>query len=213
MNFQRRIEHAGSPLPDYLVTAKHVTLPAKHDSVPLSDSAETGVRTVTPDEFKSAFRNHPGGVAVITADGGERPVGLTATSVISVSVEPPLLVFSVSELSSSTPTILASDTVVVHLLGAGQLDIAKLCATRGADRFADTSIWTRMPSGEPYFPAAHAWIRGKIVNRMSAGGSTVIVVEALDTMSPDQTDPTQPTKAPLVYHNRTWHALGEHSKV
>ncbi|CAN5225889.1 flavin reductase family protein [soil metagenome] len=169
--------------------------------------------TITSDEFRSAFRNHAGGVAVITADAGSGPVGLTATSVISVSLDPPLVVFSVSELSSSTPTILASDTVVIHLLGADQIDIAKLCSTSGIDRFADTSIWSRLVTGEPFFPSAHAWIRGKIVNRMAAGGSTVIAVQALQAMSPDASDTSLTVAAPLVYHNRTWHILGDHSKA
>ncbi|CAN5257409.1 flavin reductase family protein [soil metagenome] len=195
--------------------AHHQREAAPVAAVPVPDVpvVETTTGTITADEFKSAFRNHAGGVAVITADAGEGPVGLTATSVISVSIAPPLVVFSVSELSSSTPAILASDTVVVHLLGADQLDIAKLCSTSGIDRFADGSIWSRMPTGEPYFPAAHAWIRGRVVNRMSAGGSTVIAVEALDALSPDQDDPQTATKAALVYHNRTWHILGEHSKA
>src|ERR1700712_2067372 len=90
-----------------------------------------------PDAFKLAFRNHPAGVAVITADAGDGPVGLTATSVFSVSAEPALLVFSISALSSSAPTINRADTVVVHLLGADQLELAKLFSTKGADRFAD----------------------------------------------------------------------------
>jgi flavin reductase (DIM6/NTAB) family NADH-FMN oxidoreductase RutF len=170
---------------------------------------------VTPEEFKAAFRNHPAGVAVITADAGEGPVALTATSVFSVSVAPPLLVFSISELSSSTPTIRRSETVVVHLLGAAQLDIAKLGATSGIDRFADTSIWERLPTGEPYFPAAHAWIRGRVVNTMEAGGSTVVAVQALETKAPAADDPSADaaTAEPLVYHNRTWHRLGDHSKI
>ncbi|WP_167042290.1 flavin reductase family protein [Salinibacterium sp. ZJ454] len=171
---------------------------------------------VTPDAFKSAFRNHAGGVAVITADIGDGPVGLTATSVISVSVEPPLVVFSVSELSSSTPTITQADTVVVHLLGADQLEIAKLCATSGIDRFADTSLWTRLQTGEPLFHSAHAWIRGKVVSTMAAGGSTVIAIQALQAMSPDPADPADAaasSERPLVYHNRTWHVLSEHSKL
>ncbi|PPF81282.1 flavin oxidoreductase [Subtercola sp. Z020] len=171
--------------------------------------------TVSPDDFKAAFRNHPAGVAVITADAGDGPVALTATSVFSVSVAPPLLVFSISELSSSTPTIRRADTVVVHLLGADQLDIAKLGATSGIDRFADTSIWKRLPTGEPYFPAAHAWIRGRIVNKMEAGGSTVVAVQALETHAPvpgaDEADAAQ--AHPLVYHNRTWHRLDENSKI
>ena len=185
---------------------------ARRDNLFAHPSSES---VVTPDEFKAAFRNHPAGVAVITADAGDGPVALTATSVFSVSAEPPLLVFSVSDLSSSTPTIRKADTVVVHLLGAGQLDIAKLGATSGIDRFADTSIWTRLPTGEPYFPAAHAWIRGRVVNKMEAGGSTVVAVQALETKAPPAGDPSADAAEaePLVYHNRTWHHLGEHSRL
>ena len=117
------------------------------------------------EDFKAAFRNHPAGVAVITADAGDGPVGLTATSVFSVSAEPPLLVFSLSATSSSTPTLSRASTVVVHLLSEAELDIAILCATSGIDRFADTSIWARLPTGEPYFTATPVWIRGRIVYR------------------------------------------------
>jgi flavin reductase (DIM6/NTAB) family NADH-FMN oxidoreductase RutF len=170
-----------------------------------SDSA------ITADEFKSAFRNHPGGVAVITADAGNGPVGLTATSVISVSADPPILAFSVSEFSSSTPTIRSADTVVVHLLSAEQLPIAKLCATSGIDRFADTSQWSLLETGEPYFVSADSWIRGRIVDTMPAGGSTILAVEALEA-SPGLSGGTPPGK-PLVYHNRSWHALGDASQI
>lgn len=177
-------------------------------------TGESHEATITAEEFKGAFREHPGGVCVITAVGESGPVALTATSVASVSVAPPMLVFSVSELSSSTPTILAAETLVVHLLDAGQLDIAKLGATSGIDRFADTSLWQRLPTGEVCFPAARRWIRGRIVGRMSAGGSTVIVVEGLELGGAGaSTRPGGESAQPLVYHNRTWHRLGEHSRL
>lgn len=159
------------------------------------------------DTFKAAFRSHAAGVAVITADNGDGPVGLTATSVFSVSAEPALLVFSLSDLSSSAPTIVHAETVVVHLLGVEQLDIARLCATSGVDRFADTRLWDRLTTGEPYFLSAPTWIRGRIVNRMTTGTSTVVAVHALDTGRGD------PSAAPLVYHNRSWHGLGRHSAL
>jgi flavin reductase (DIM6/NTAB) family NADH-FMN oxidoreductase RutF len=158
-------------------------------------------------DFKLAFRNHPAGVAIITADAGDGPVGLTATSVFSVSAEPPLLVFSLSGTSSSAPTIRRAETVVVHLLGADQLEAAKLFATSGVDRFADRASWDRLPTGEPYLPAAPTWIRGRIINRMEAGGSTVVAVHALEARTPSA------EAAPLVYHNRTWHHLGAHSTL
>ena len=163
------------------------------------------------DEFKAAFRNHPAGVSLITADAGEGPVALTATSVFSVSVTPPILAFSVSELSSATPTIRKAETVIVHLLNANELTFAKLGATSGIDRFADTSLWSRLESGEPYFTAVQVWIRCRIVNRMEVGGSTVIAVQALQASAQKGAD--ENSTNPLVYQNRKWHQLGEHSVI
>ncbi|MBG6056158.1 flavin reductase (DIM6/NTAB) family NADH-FMN oxidoreductase RutF [Salinibacterium sp. CAN_S4] len=159
------------------------------------------------EAFPAAFRHHAAGVAVITADSGAGPAGLTATSVFSVSADPALLVFSISAVSSSAPTIASADTVVVHLLGIEQLDIAQLCATSGVDRFADPSIWDRLATGEPFFPAAATWIRGRIVNRMVAGASTVVAVHALEAGQGDH------SASPLVYHDRSWHGLGQHSAL
>ena len=176
---------------------------------------DDGVPVLPAEEFKAAFRNHPAGVAVITADAGDGPVALTATSVFSVSAEPPLLVFSLSASSSSTPTLLAAETVVVHLLSAAQLDVAVLAATSGIDRFADTSTWSRLETGEPYFTSTPVWIRGRVIDRVEAGASTVLVVEALEAKTPERGSPAADadTSHPLVYHNRTWHVLSEASKL
>jgi len=166
---------------------------------------DTVASSLTPDEFKAAFRHHPGGVALITAVGPDGPVAMTATSVASVSADPPLLVFSVSELSSSHPTIVGADTVVVHLLGSKDRRLAKLGATSGIDRFADTSLWHRLPSGEPVFDGTR-WIRAAIVSRVAAGTATLIIAEALET------DLTAEPGDGLVYVDRTWHRIGEHSR-
>lgn len=165
------------------------------------------------DDFKAAFRNHPAGVAVITADPGSGPVGLTATSVASVSTNPPLLVFSLSAHSSTGPAVNAAETVVVHFLEDKHLELAKTFATSGIDRFADASIWSRLTTGEPFLPAVSTWMRGKIVNRMEAGDSTIIAVEILDVRVPASDTPTTAPSSPLVYHNRTWHALSADSTI
>ena len=106
------------------------------------------------DDFKSVFRNHPAGVSIITADAGKGPAGLTATSVISASANPPILVFSLSAQASTAPTIANSETVVVHMLGAQHLALAKTFSAHNTDRFADKDSWTRLPTGEPILTAA-----------------------------------------------------------
>lgn len=166
--------------------------------------------TASPEELKSVFRQQPGGVTVVTADAGDGPVALTATSVSSVSTEPPLLLFSVSSTSSSAATILGAETVIVHLLDADHLELAQLAATSGVDRFADTSAWTRLVTGEPAYHSARAWIRGRIVNTLGAGNATVVVVHMLQATTGAS---TSDSPSPLVYWNREWHALAPSSRL
>lgn len=163
---------------------------------------------LSPEEFKAAFRGHPAGVAVITADDGTGPVAMTASSVFSLSAVPPLIVFSASATSSSTPTIREAESVVVHLIGADDLWLARLGATSGVDRFGDGIRWDRLPTGEPYYPGAAVRIRARIQARLDAGSAIVFVVEALEA-----TTAQDAARTPLVYHDRTWHRLGEGSRA
>ncbi len=186
--------------------------PSTNRSVEEHPANRTIGAAVSSDDFRSLFRGHPSGVAVITATGAQGPVALTASSVASVSADPPLLVFSVSALSSATPTLLAADSIVVHLLDADDLDIARLGATSGIDRFADTESWAPLPTGEPLFRGVRAWVRCAVVSRMDAGGSTVIAAHALQAHLARDVE-ADGASAALVYHNRSWHRLGEHSRV
>ncbi|GAA4282903.1 flavin reductase family protein [Brevibacterium daeguense] len=173
------------------------------------ESGAVSARPAAADDLKNAFRSHPAGVNLITADDGSGPVAMTVTSLISVSAEPPLMAFSASALSSATPTLLQAETVVVHFLAPAQIELAKLGATSGVDRFADRSQWTRLADGTPVFHDCDFWIRTKVVNKMTAGGSTVFLLEALECA-----DCERSAEAPaLVYRNRTWHALEQHSSI
>jgi flavin reductase (DIM6/NTAB) family NADH-FMN oxidoreductase RutF len=162
------------------------------------------------DDFKSIFRNYPGGVALVSADDGTGPVACIATSVVSMSIDPPLLGFSASALSSSTPALLRAETIVVHFLAEPNLDLARLCSTSGSDRFADPESWVRLPTGEPLFPEVRTWVRGEIVSRLTNPGGVWHVVRGLEASVPTASDGDV---APLVYVNRTWHRIGENSRV
>lgn len=168
--------------------------------------------SLSPDEFKALFRGHPGGVAVITADAGDGPIALTATSVVSVSAEPPLLIFSISALSSSAGVLARASTVVVHFLDAQDIELAKLGATRGIDRFAQSHRWSRLETGEPVYEDVRAWVRCAVVDRMDAGTSTVIAAHALQSRFPRDV-PDDAGADALVYHNRAWHRLSDQSRI
>lgn len=158
------------------------------------------VATVTED-FKRAFGNHPAGVAVITADPGTGPVGLTASSVASVSAAPPILAFSLASSSGSAAVVAAAETFVVHLLTAADLDLARLFATPGNDRFTEALAWRRLPTGEPLLAHGGTALRCRALSRTPAGGSLLIAAEVLEIVAAEG-------GAPLVYHGRAYHALG-----
>lgn len=160
------------------------------------------------EDFRNAFRAHPAGVAIVTADAGAGPVGLTATSVSSVSADPPTIAINLSVFSRAAQDIRAAEHVVIHLLGRHQLDLAELFATPGADRFGDTSLWDRLPTGEPYLLNSHVWMRGRISGAIDVNGSALVAVELVESHVDTTVEP-----APLVYCNRTWHELSDLSSV
>lgn len=160
---------------------------------------------VTSEMFRAIFRRHPAGVAVVALRDEDRPVGFTATSVISVSAEPALLTFSVAAISSAWPALARAGSLTVNLLAADQVDLAARFATRGVDRFAGVG-WHWLPTGEPVLDDVPAWVRGDVVERVAVGASHLVVVHARESA---QTR----LAAPLVYHDRAYHSLDEGSAL
>ena len=160
--------------------------------------------TAVPEAFLSAFRHHPSGVAIITADPGDGPVALTASSLISVGVAPPTIAFSLSDASSSARSIRRAETLVVHFVRRADLQLARLCATSGADRFGPGVRWSRLQTGEPFFPGIDCWFRAVVRGRLVAPGAWLTTAELLSA-SPRANRADRDDS--LVYADRGWHGL------
>ncbi|WP_435738363.1 flavin reductase family protein [Cellulosimicrobium sp. PMB13] len=178
--------------------------------------AEQDEPQLSPDAYKAVFRQHPAGVAVVALEHEGRPVGFTATSVISVSAAPPLLAFSLASTSSSWPAISTARTLTVSFLADHQDGVSARFATSGIDRFADGG-WSRLETGEPVIDGVLSWVRGRVVQRTPVGDSYLVSLRALSsrTAGPGTVDATTPARAasPLVYHDRTYHRIGDHSAL
>ena len=180
----------------------------------------SSLTTVAADVFKSAFRHHAAGVAVVTADAGDGPLALTASSVTSVSAAPAILLFSVSSTTETGRSIARADSAVVHLLDADDHSLALRCADPMADRFADLSTWERLAGGEPAFLGPRVLLRGEVVQRIVFGEAVVMLLAVVEVIV---RGPRAPGAAvggadgdaarPLAYHDRRWHALGQRSQL
>lgn len=149
-------------------------------------------RPVTDDLFRQAFRDHAARVVVVTAAAEPDPVGFTATSLTSVSLDPPMVSFALARSASAWPGVSAASRVAVHLLGHGQDALARRFATSGIDRFADVP-WHPGEAGEPLLDGCAAYLCCDVVTHIPAGDHAVVLAEVTDGCVAD-------VGAPLLYH-------------
>jgi flavin reductase (DIM6/NTAB) family NADH-FMN oxidoreductase RutF len=154
----------------------------------------SGIETGIGELFKAAFRRHPTGLAVIAAPGPDGPAGLTASSVASVSVDPPALSFSVIG-SRSARAILEASSFTVNLLGPGHAGLARDFSRTGGPRFTPEQGWSVLPTGEPVLPGAQASLRAAPLHLVPVGDSTVVVATVLEVL-------LGPARGRLVHHDR-----------
>ncbi|WP_295012767.1 flavin reductase family protein [uncultured Microbacterium sp.] len=152
------------------------------------------------EKFKTAFRHHPAGVALVSATAPDGPVGLTLSSVASVAADPAVLVFSVTRATGSAGGILSAPSMLVHFLVAGQEPIADAFARSGEPRFTPEQGWEILPTGEPFLPSARVAIRGTIRETHPVGPSSLVLLDVKDVLEGTP-------GAPLLYHDRHYDSL------
>lgn len=107
--------------------------------------------------FRGALRHLAGAVSIITGGQGERRSGLTATSVSSLSAEPPAVIVSVNRNASAWPVLTGEGRFSINTLAADQQAVADRFAGRGglkgAERFAGAE-WTQLVTGAPILVGA-----------------------------------------------------------
>jgi flavin reductase (DIM6/NTAB) family NADH-FMN oxidoreductase RutF len=169
-----------------------------------AQNAADDSRPVAPahaQAFKDAFRLHPAGIALITAMTPEGPVGLTASSVASVGIDPPALAFSVTRATGSAGGILTAHTHVVHLLDAAHVDLARTFSRSGTDRFTPEQGWSSLPTGEPHLAQARVALRCRILQTTTVGSSVLVLSEVLDVHAGSPGEP-------VAYVDREFRRLG-----
>ena len=152
------------------------------------------------EQLATAFRHHPAGAAIITVNGANGPEGLTASSLISVAVEPAIIVFSAGRTTSTSRQLTRGGRVIVHMLNADAEELANVFACPGADHYAGVR-WQmsseRAPELDVSGPHLHGWVR----DAMDVGPSAVWAVQI------DRIDLGDRDSDALVYLERRWRHL------
>ncbi|WP_287882275.1 p-hydroxyphenylacetate 3-hydroxylase reductase component [Aquitalea sp.] len=156
-----------------------------------------------PRLFRRALGNFATGVTVMTACGtDEQKVGVTANSFNSVSLDPPLILWSIDKRSGSYPVFASASHFAVNILAADQISLSNRFARPSDDRFAGVAH-TQGAGGAPLLEDCAARF---VCERhaMHDGGDHWIMlgkVVALDDFG----------RAPLLYHQGSYAMALPHS--
>jgi 3-hydroxy-9,10-secoandrosta-1,3,5(10)-triene-9,17-dione monooxygenase reductase component len=142
--------------------------------------------------FRSALGAFATGVTIVTTrDADGHDIGLTANSFNSVSLDPPMVLWSLAKSARSLPVFLAASHFAVHVLAADQEELSLRFATRGSEKFSGLDL-ERGPAQVPLLRGCSARFQCRTAFRHE-GGDHVIFVGAVEAF--DQSDRT-----PLLFH-------------
>jgi flavin reductase (DIM6/NTAB) family NADH-FMN oxidoreductase RutF/2-polyprenyl-6-methoxyphenol hydroxylase-like FAD-dependent oxidoreductase len=156
-------------------------------------------------DLRDALGQFATGVTIITtqtADG--LPVGITANSFSSLSLEPPLVLWCLALTASSLPVFRDCKHFAVNVLSSGQHHLSRLFATSGADKFAGTEVRDG-PLGVPLMDGALAHFVCRNVRQIEAGDHLIVIGEVQHYQVFDG--------EPLVFHSGSYRVATRHPEL
>lgn len=153
-------------------------------------------------ELRNCFGKFATGITVITAlDPDGAKIGLTVNSFSSLSLDPPMILWSLDNRSHNLDALKKASHFSVNVLASDQMDISNNFASRAEDKFEDIDI-TQGKSGIPLLKGTVAHLECKNVQQIDGGDHLVFIGEVEHF---DVTD-----KKPLLYANGQYAVAARH---
>jgi flavin reductase ActVB len=158
------------------------------------------LRPEVAEDFKTAMSRLAAGVVMVTCHVDGKPWGLTVSACCSVSMDPPLILVSLSSATASAHTIAETGRFGVSLLGEELLEVARFGAARGKPKFVEDFCRDDHSAVSPVVAGALAAIDCRLERAVPAGDHTLFIGAVTDVLVRDGDQP-------LVYYSRSFHRL------
>ena len=161
----------------------------KHPTEPdPANELASGSSPIDPRDFRNALGTYATGVTIITAMAGDgKPYGLTCNSFASVSLNPPLVLWSLGMYSQGLPIFQNASHFAVNVLGTSQQALAAQFAKASVDKFTGVA-WKLGIGGAPLLADRVACFQCRAANRYY-GGDHVIFLGAVEAYSYNGKEP------------------------
>lgn len=142
--------------------------------------------TIDTQQLRRTLGLFTTGVTVVTTrDGHDEPVGMTANSFSSVSLDPPIVLWSIRKASRSHAVFTEAEHFAINVLANGQRDLAQRFAGPAEERFA-AGVWRPGAGDVPVLADALARFECRRIGRVDMGDHTVLFGAVLAFAGADQ---------------------------
>jgi flavin reductase ActVB len=155
---------------------------------------------ITSETFKELLAQLAGAVTIITTRDLDGQVwGFTASSVCSVSLQPPLVLFCLEHTADCYPAFQESHMFAVNMLSSEQSELSALFARKGDAKYRETPF-IEGAFGLPLLPGVLVHLECSVYARYPGGDHTIIVGQVEGGSHPAANTPLQP----LIYYARSY---------
>lgn len=128
-----------------------------------------------PRALRNAFGSFITGVTVVTAYGKDgAPLGFTANSFTSVSLDPPMVLVCLAKTSRNYDALVTANGFAVNILSERQIEVSNTFARPAEDRFASVD-WHNGPHGSPVIADVSAWFDCAMHKTVDAGDHVILI--------------------------------------
>ena len=164
-------------------------------------TAQMNSARIDAKALRQALGRFATGVTIVTcldADGVRQ--GLTCNSFSSLSLDPPLVLWSLRSVSQSLASFRHASHWAVNVLSEGQVDLSRRFATPVEDKF-DEGVWSEGEGGAPVLSGCSAVIECARHDALQTGDHWLFIGRVLNL--------SEAPIAPLVFQSGRYHLLGE----
>jgi flavin reductase (DIM6/NTAB) family NADH-FMN oxidoreductase RutF len=168
---------------------------------PEPESASPGAAGIAAEDLRRAMARMPTAVTVVTAFGPEGPSGLTANAVLSLSLDPPLMLAALDRGSRTLRSLEQAGRFGVNVLAAGQTEVARSFGTKlEMDEKWEGIAWSER-DGIPALDGIVVWVACGLEDVLSGGDHVIVTGSVLDVAAAEGD--------PLVFYEGAYMGLGE----
>jgi len=161
-------------------------------------SAESGLSSTA---MRTALGRFATGVTIVSCRAGDgSPVGLTANSFNALSLQPPLVLWSLRSVSPTLEAFVAASHFAVNVLAENQVELSRRFASLNTDKFAE-GLWSQGLGGAPVLGGCAAVFECEQHSFQAAGDHVLFIGQVL-RLSEDAI-------TPLLFQSGHYRMLGE----